>query len=156
MVVFSLAGIASLAGCGEARLPGLAKCEGTVTWKGEPVEGAFVAFSPKDHSVGRSAGGTTDVRGKFKATTLDANDGIMPGEYVVTITKMTSIREGGPDASDPMDSRENRGRSTPEIITETHFIPQVYADRATSGLSVNIPSKGDKNLKFELVGEISN
>jgi hypothetical protein len=42
----------------------------------------------------------------------------------------------------------------PEQITETHFIPPVYANQATSGLSAEIPSKGNKGLKFELVGEI--
>jgi len=149
-----LVGIVSVIGCGKARLPGLTKCEGTVIWNGKPVEGAFVAFSPRNNSDGRSAGGATDANGKFKATTLDDNDGIMPGEYVVTITKMAETREGGPEVGDPTDSRTNRGRHVPETITQTHLIPQVYANRETSGLSATISSKGSKDLLFELVGEI--
>jgi len=154
-ILVILTGIAVLAGCNKEGIPGLVRCEGIVTWKGEPVEGAHVALSP--NGQGRSASGITNAAGKFKATTLHADDGIMPGEYVVTITKVTTIREGGPEEFDPMDSRENRRRpAVQETVTQTHFIPQIYADRTTSGLSATISSKGTKDLLFELVGEIAN
>ena len=156
IAVFFPAITLSLAGCGGTRIPGLATGEGTVIWKGEPVEGAFVAFSPKNNLNGRSAFGTTDVKGRFKTTTLDDNDGILPGEYWVTITKIEEVREGGPEA-DADDPEKNRGKNvskpTPEKITQTHFIPPIYANKETSGLSAVIPSKGERNLKFELVGE---
>lgn len=147
-----LMGFVLSTGCNKGGLPGLVRCEGTVSWKGEPVEEAFVAFSPKDNSDGRSASGTTDAQGRFKVSTLNNNDGILPGEYFVTISKSTTTREGGLESSDNPD--ENRGRIVQETVTETHFIPQAYADRKTSGLSAVISSKGEKNLTFELVGEI--
>ena len=138
-------------GCGGSGLPDLVKCEGTVRWNGAPVEGATVGFGPTAPG-GRSAFGITDAAGKFKATTLNDGDGIAPGEYVVTIRKKTSVREM------PIDGpRDERG--TPvgeERIVETHFLPKNYSNRETSGLSAVIPLKGDRNLTFELVGEISN
>ena len=157
-----LTGIVIVSGCNKAKIPGLVRCEGTVTWKGEPVEGAFVAFTPKDDSSGRSAFGTTGAEGKFKATTLDTNDGIMPGAYFVTVSKVVSIRIEGPPSpleDDSLDKSSRtpapRSRGQVQDTQDTYFIPQVYANKDTSGLSAEISSKGNKNLRFELVGEIA-
>ena len=154
-----LTGIALFTGCNKARIPGLVKCEGIVTWKGEPIEGAMVAFSPKNPS-GRSAFGLTDANGKFKTTTLHVNDGIEPGEYVVTVTKMSSVREKNEslpesDFQDPEAARNMPGRG-PDRVVDTYHIPQVYSDKATSGLTAVVPAKGTRDLAFELVGEITN
>lgn len=160
LVLFLLAGIISSAGCNKARIPGLVRCEGIVTWKGAPVEGARVAFIPKNQPDGRGAFGITDSGGRFKATTLDTDDGILPGEYIVTVTKRSSSRSGAPPPSmetDPDVSRE--GRNAPQLDREemqvTYFLPQVYANRDTSGLSAVISAKGNKDLTFDLIGEIS-
>ena len=160
VVLFLLVGIVLLAGCNKARIPGLAQCEGTVTWKGDPVEGARVAFLPKSDPNGRGAFGITNAAGKFKATTLDTDDGIMPGEYFVTVTKRTSIRDGASppitESVNPDAPREGRNAPAPgpEQITVTYYIPEVYASKETSGLTAAISTKGEKNLTFELVGEI--
>jgi len=152
--MITLTGIAVFAGCNKEGVPGLVKGEGIVTWKGEPVEGAMVGFSPKGQ--GRSAFGITDANGKFKATTLNADDGIMPGEYDVTVEKMTATRgTPPPEDDDPNASREGRNAPPPrEERQVTYFIPQVYADKGTSGLTATISSSGNKDLLFELVGEI--
>ena len=129
------------AGCNKEGIPDLVACKGTVTWKGKPVEGALVGFLPKDAN-GRGAFGMTDAQGKFNTTTLHTDDGIMPGEYFITVIKRTVTR----------------GSISPtgEQITKTYFIPQIYAEKNTSGLSATISSKGTKDLLFELVGEIEN
>ena len=158
VISFLLAGIVLFTGCNKARIPGLAKCEGTVTWKGDPVEGARVAFIPKSAPNGRGAFGVTDATGTFKATTLDTNDGIMPGEYFVTVTKRIASRGGAAPAAmenAPDTPREGRNAAPGvEQFTETYFIPRIYANKETSGLTAVISSKGEKNLTFELVGEI--
>ena len=159
IILVILIGIAAFAGCGEKRVSGLVQCEGMVTWKNEPVEGARVAFIPKGTQSGRSAFGITDSGGKFKTTTLDADDGIMPGEYFVTVTKRMANRSTPPPSnSDPDVSREGRNAPPPprEQIQETYFIPRMYANKDTAGLSATISSKGNKDLLFELVGEIEN
>jgi len=160
VIIFLLAGIVLFPGCNKSRISGLVNCEGTVTWKGDPVEGARVAFLPKSDPNGRGAFGVTDTKGKFKATTLDTDDGIMPGEYFVTVTKRTSSRDGAPpppaESDNPDAPREGRNVPTlvPEQISVTYHIPEVYANSNTSGLTAVISSKGEKNLEFELVGEI--
>ena len=156
-----LAVIFPLAGCGKSgRIPGLVRCEGTVRWNGEPVEGAQVSFHPNDPN-GRGGFGVTDAHGKFKTTTLHVNDGIEPGEYLVTVKKMITVRETlqPPAQTDPNDLIDDRIRDAargPERSVDTHYIPQVYSSKETSGLTAVVPPRGTRDLLFELVGEITN
>ena len=56
-------------------------------FEGRPLPGAFVALHPKglaDKKV-LPAHAKTDAAGKFKASTYDANDGAIAGEYSVTV-----------------------------------------------------------------------
>jgi hypothetical protein len=147
------------AGCSKvARVPGLVKCEGTVTWNGTPVEGATVTFYPQ-HPNGRGGVGMTDAKGKFKTTTLHVDDGIEPGEYIVTVTKRTTVRSGGetPNVAGNSNDREDRSAvRAPDRSADTYHVPHVYSDKKTSGLTAVVPAKGIKDLLFELVGEITN
>jgi len=159
LIIFVLLGLPILlvsAGCSKvARVPGLVKCEGTVTWNGTPVDKATVTFYPQ-HPNGRGGVGMTDANGKFKTTTLHVNDGIEPGEYIVTVTKMTTVRGGNepPNTAGNLDDR-SAVRAAPDRSVDTYHIPQVYSDKNTSGLTAVVPAKGIKDLVFELVGEIS-
>jgi len=157
-VLLGLAILLPLAGCSKvARIPGLVKCEGTVTWNGAPIEGATVTFYPQ-HPNGRGGVGMTDANGKFKTTTLHVNDGIEPGEYIVTIKKVTSVREEPKQAAFPSDDgdRDRRGIGiAPDRFVDTYHIPQVYSDKNTSGLTAVVSPKGTRDLLFELVGEIT-
>ena len=143
-------------GCGKGRtIPGLVRCEGTVLWNGEPVAGAHVTFSPKS-SNGRDAFGVTGADGKFKVTTLDTDDGILPDEYVVTVAKMTETRELPDTRKNPDAPREGIGapKIERERYTVTYYIPQIYSNKETSGLTATVGTKGTRDLVFELVGEI--
>ena len=149
--------IFTFTGCNKvARVPGLVKCEGTVTWNGNPVEGATLTFYSQ-HPNGRGGGAMTGADGKFKTTTLHADDGIEPGEYIVTITKMTSVRSGSetPNVASSLDER-GAMNIAPDRSVDTYHIPQVYSDKTTSGLTAVVSPKGTKDLLFELVGEITN
>jgi hypothetical protein len=68
---------------------------GKVTLKGKPVEGAMVTFSSK--SGGRSATGKTEADGSFKLSSINTNDGAVPGEFLVTISKQEA--KGGGSAN---------------------------------------------------------
>ena len=158
-IVFALifvAAVVPFTGCGKGSgIPGLVRCEGTVLWNGTPVEGARVGFNPRNPD-GRSAFAVTNSEGKFKATTLNADDGILPGDYFVTVTKVTLHREllnsGGADR--PLAKTRDSAGPPEERMTQTYHIPQVYSNKQTSGLTATIPSKGTRDLLFELVGEI--
>ena len=155
--------ILPLAGCGKATgVPGLVKCEGTVQWNGSPVEEARITFHSNNPN-GRGGFAVSDAKGKFKATTLHTNDGIEPGDYIVTVTKTSSVQEKEEipmervqENFDPDANRSGRGGVGPARYADVHQIPEAYSDKTTSGLTVVVPTGGTKDLLLELVGEISN
>lgn len=82
---------ASLAGCGKSSAgPMTAPVSGVVTYQGQPVVGAAVAFYNLDPD-GKAARGTTDANGKYKLSTFlggaSFKSGAQPGQYVVLVTK---------------------------------------------------------------------
>ncbi len=76
------------AGCGgDASRLKTHPVEGVVQFEGRPLPGAFVVLHPKGLADPKilTAHARTDAAGKFKASTYDANDGAIAGEYSVTI-----------------------------------------------------------------------
>ena len=76
-----LAGVCLLAlpGCGDGR-PKTIQVTGTVTYRGKPVQGAHVTFTPQGN---RSASGETDAEGRFTLLSFAPGDGAVAGEHVV-------------------------------------------------------------------------
>jgi len=64
---------------------------GTVTYKGEPVEGAEITFMPLSPESGKPALAVTDAQGRFTLQTSAGGtakaDGALVGEYSVTVVK---------------------------------------------------------------------
>src|SRR5690606_8422758 len=81
-----------------ANRPKTAQVSGVVTYKGDPVEGANVSLTPKSGS-GQGGFALSDKDGKFQVTTFDQNDGAVPGEYSVMISKKTV--DTTPNPKDP-------------------------------------------------------
>ena len=123
-----------LSGCGKAKLPGLVQCEGVVTYKGEPVDGAVLNFQPT--SGGRTAYATADASGKFKVTTIDPNDGILKGQYKVNVQKyiITGYVKNSEGEEDPLSK---------------NVLPDKYASDKTP-LTLDVTAK-KLDVKFELV-----
>src|SRR5436305_1919061 len=69
-----------LVGCSQSETVAVT---GTVTVNGKPADQVEVAFNPKKE--GRLTTGVTDAEGRFTLSTAKANDGAIPGEYVVTL-----------------------------------------------------------------------
>ena len=136
-----ISGMALIAilGCGggsTAKVP-VHRTYGTITWNGQPLEGASVQF----HSVEPirvpgietplMPGAQSKPNGLFEVTTFKAGDGLPKGEYLVTV------------------SCENRSKKAangdyPELL------PAHYQDPAKSGLKVTIKSGSNKLDAFEL------
>ena len=80
--------------------------------------------------------------------TLNRNDGIQPGEYVVTVTKT--------ERPAPLDEETLRKAMSGEISvsppekTVKHLINPKYATEKTSGINVTIGPKGDKKIEIRL------
>ena len=138
----------AMTGCNRDGLPGLVPAAGIVTLNGVPVERAIISFAPTSTSSGvRSASAMTDQNGRFVVTTLNYGDGIHPGEYQIIVTKTTGT---GGDLS-PEES--GRGGSGDDRQMVNH-LPSKYGNKDTSGLTVSISSKGDRNIELKLEGEI--
>ena len=97
-------GILVLSGCGkEDSRPGRVPVTGTVLRTGQPVADASVILEPVGNTP--AATGMTDAAGRFELTNFDPNDGAVPGEYKVAISKVQIIRAERPaNASDDLAS----------------------------------------------------
>ncbi|MCA9179251.1 MAG: carboxypeptidase regulatory-like domain-containing protein [Planctomycetales bacterium] len=81
-------------GCGGGAKLSTVPISGSVSQNGAAVPNVSVVFNAVDPS-GRNATAITDANGKFAAvTTMEPNDGIMPGKYKVTLNLVNT----NPDA----------------------------------------------------------
>lgn len=104
---------------------------GTVFYKQQPSAGAKVMFAPQDHQY--AAVGQTDSNGRFELQTFEPQDGAVPGQYKIAVTKFEVI------------DLPNGG------IKENFFLPGKYRDPATSGLTAVVPLEGTNDLRIDLV-----
>lgn len=83
-------------------VPELVPVAGTITYKGQPVRGAIVAFHPAESTdVTEAAWAETDTQGRFSLLMQDYGPGAMPGDYVVTVKHST---DNLPDKYETQDS----------------------------------------------------
>ncbi len=144
-------------GCGGgAKLDGLENYSGVITLDGEPLAGASITLVPT--TVGpRGAGAMSDDKGKFAFQTLQAGDGVAPGEYKVTVTK--SHWEDAYTEEEEKIFAEAGGKSHDEVFpgrpepTAVSDIPEYYKNADMSGLTLTLPEGGAKDLKIELSSE---
>ena len=139
MILVCLLALPLLSACNQQGTPGCVPAAGIVTLNGEPVEEASVIFAPQDTTGAQSASAKTDKNGKFVVTTVKPGDGMLPGEYLVLITKTTVSGEKSKDGDDR------------QIV---NHLPPKYGSKGTSDLKVSIPPKGDKNIELKMEGEV--
>jgi hypothetical protein len=126
-------------GCGQgSAIKGLAPCAGTVMLDGVPLGEAAIDFAPVDASgnlIIGNRGGTaiSDSNGNFTIKTASDSPGIAPGTYKIRVSKMVEEK-----------SNDAQKSSIPKSITGK------YATTETSDLTVEIPAKGDRNIKLVL------
>jgi len=121
--------------------------EGKVTYKGEPVVSASLAFSPVKADEGHPAYGSTDKSGTYKIQTVlgAPGKGTTPGEYIVTISKSVGVPTGR-FITDP------EGNRLEEVIPKS-ALPVIYRDGGTSPLRATVRSGGPNKFDFDLEGE---
>lgn len=126
------------AGCSSAYTP--VPVSGVVTLDGKPVEAATVTFYRTDgDGEGRLAVGRTNANGEFEMTTMHPGDGVLPGDYVVAVTKQVP---GLPNLKIPNFPDTPEGKAMRE-----DFIEIAYRDkpRVVNKLP---PKYGDQNSPF--------
>ena len=135
-------------GCGSGGTPPrtLAAARGVVKYKGQPIAGATVLFSP---AVGTPGNGMTDDAGNFVITT-GGRPGAEIGKCKVMISKPASGSGVRPDMT-PKDMEEmiKAGKS---LAPAKDPIPARYAAEKTSPLEADIAVDGESNVfEFNLV-----
>jgi hypothetical protein len=134
-----------VAGCGSGPIP----VRGRVTLDGTPVSGAAVLFVPAGTS-GRPANGRTDASGVFRLTTFKQEDGALPGDYKVVVTKTDPLPE--PPPAEPGNTasvvKHYKGLKTKETSKKKQ-LPPAYADAAKTPLHCTVPAGGEVELKLE-------
>ncbi len=145
----------------------------TVTYKGQPVEGAQVGFFPTDRTSGKTATGVTDATGRATLKTLVGGStfatGALAGDYEVTVTKagspvadtMGPKNPGQPmteeervemikNMAKPKQGADGKAEMPAGPAESKSQLPEKYTDASTSLLKA-IVKVGDKNdFTFEL------
>ena len=149
LALFAVTLVALLGCSGEPQVAGVVPVTGTVKQKGSPLAGATVTFAPAGQTAGaRAASGKTDDSGRFKLTTLKADDGALPGDYQVTVTKTETI--GKTYTIEEANEYYNKNQKSPPPPETKHLLAEKYSKGTTSGLKASV-KKGDKNdFTFEV------
>ena len=131
-------------GCRQSEHPELRRVTGTVIYQDEPVQNAVVSFH--NDKAKRLASGQTDMDGKFSLTSFNLNDGALPGEHRVLVTKMEGENEDAPSLS--MDEALNAERN--KAKRPRHVLPKKYATKATSPLVLEVTDEGLVDVEIVL------
>jgi hypothetical protein len=126
----ALLAVASL-GCGKATPERIAThpAKGTITFKGQPMPGAFVTLHPKSPVENVPAPrANVDKDGTFAVTTYNNGDGAPEGDYVLTVQWYKLIKNGKDVSAGP------------------NVIPPKYTKPQTSDVVIHIAA-GENELK---------
>lgn len=132
-----------LVGCGGVKdAPELAQTEGTVLFKGNPLSGASVTFTPENGPI---AVGKSDAEGKFKLST-QGRPGAMVGAHRVAVTALAPAANA--KAAKSNEAAADLGEN---YVPTVSSIPESYGDPRKSGLSATVSAKSAENdFKFDL------
>lgn len=126
LLVALAAGLLS-GGCGDAE--GLQPVSGTVTLKGNPVAEGMIEFMPTSGaSKGRTytRSGAVIKDGKY---TVPRDQGLVPGEYKVSISVPDKHHKlGGDELPGPTSSRTSKNLIPPEYNLKTKLVVEVKKD----------------------------
>ncbi len=145
-IVTLFVSIAFVFGCSRQNDLHLAPVSGVILYEGQPLPNAIVCFLPEGID-NRAASVQTDANGRFILTTINKADGIASGKYQVTVSKFEEMEI----AENNKIKKSNRLPKDNKNLKP--LIPIRYNLPATSGLFVDVPAKGVKNLKLELTSK---
>jgi len=116
---------------------------GTVTFNGEPIEDARIAFvSAMPDGENEGAFGRSDARGVYLLTSWggEPDRGAMAGDYIVTVQKA--------EITELMPADETRSTYV-ETTAIRNLLPEIYLNRETSPLRVTV-NRGRNVINLEL------
>jgi hypothetical protein len=107
--------------------------QGTITYKGAPLDHGEIRFSPKDATGGTMEGSLINKNGKY---TIPAEKGLFPGEYQVSISA-PDLKGSGPAGEAP-----GRSRYSKDLLPEKYNVK--------SELHIEISPSGKREFNFDL------
>jgi hypothetical protein len=97
---------------------------GSITLKGQPLPGAFVALHPKAPQPNvPSPRASIGPDGSLKVSTYDGGDGAPEGEYVVTVEWFKPIKSGG------------------DLVAGPNVVPKKYSSPRTSDITIRVAAQ---------------
>lgn len=136
------------AGCGKKAdsRPKTAAVSGIITMNGQPVADADVVFQPAGQSP--AATGRTDGDGNYQLTTFQSDDGAVPGQYLVSVTKYDRPAESASSSSEeyvPPTAASAQASAAPK-----NLLPEKYASPKTSTLTATVQDGQENQFDFKL------
>lgn len=120
----------------QGNAPKLSPVEGIVTWNGQPLADAAIAFTP---SSGPIAVGKTDAEGRFRLST-QGRPGAAVGAHRITI-----------QAYEPLPANAATGPDGESTVNPVSRIPEKFGQLDQSGLTATVSTKaGENKFTFDL------
>jgi len=142
--------ILPLSGCQGDGKPEVAPTTGVVTYDGEPVAKASVAFVPMGEAP--NAIGTTDDEGRFTLTTFNPGDGAVVGAHrVIVVPHNPNLEQLSGDMSDPNEYLAAVAEA--EAREKQSSLPPRYASVETTDLTVTVKPGTENELSLKLTDE---
>ncbi|GHT43118.1 hypothetical protein FACS189443_6750 [Planctomycetales bacterium] len=146
-IVFLLVAVLSTAGCSKYSRPPLVQVDGTVQYKGEPLEKGTVVFDV----AGSTTGNAGIENGRIvNPTTYHQGDGIPVGNAKIAVYATREVRS----SAAPSDSKYPEGHpgntSDSGPASTVSLIPTKYNNPQTSGLTCTLEKGKMNTLHLEL------
>lgn len=136
--------ILALSGCGNE---GRKSITGKVLLDGQPLAGAMLSFVPDASSPDLMEGyAKTNDQGNFEMRTLGNGNqkGILPGKYIVLISKKESYDTGKKKPSEVMYGEMET------VFAERDIVPVFYSDSQKTPLTAVVENGKNPVFQFEL------
>ena len=128
-----------LSGCSSqvnGDLPEVFPVTGIVKMNGQPVVGAAVVFNGTSKGKSRTGAGGTNSQGEFKIVTFQQGEGAVPGDHIVTVSKIDAPTEPDPKSG--------------ELPPAKNLLPEKYNDLGMTPLRATVNAKGKNHVEFIL------
>lgn len=146
-----------LSGCSQEdewtrKQPATVSADGIVTLDGKPVDGASIIIAPIAPGQ-HAANALTDGTGRFSLAAFPSKPGAVPGSYKVRVAKTVEVSAEPVKIDLGEDAAHAAAESSGANVTWINVLPEKYANPETSGITVEIPTEGVKNMTIELTAK---